>query len=548
MAPRSGRGRPRRSVHAQVRFPRPFAAGFYFPCCCRSGRAGACGGSLLLFRASLGGGQPCEVVDAGNVEFDADGQLVHVDGGRDLADGRQEHARRDRVADVGHQGHREQRDRAGAGDRLYRHLCPGRQARDGHGGHYHRPLPRAAGRVADQHVLHADGRGLAAERQARHAHPDGGARAGRPRPGGRQRPLDHVRLRAGRAAARAGGRHDHGQALDHHRVTQVGGNRHRRVHGADAHQGLPNQLRAARQAEPGWVGSLAPQPRHRHRRNDGHGRHDGDELRQHDPGLHRGAYARVYPHADRAAGRQHARPADATDRRPGERADRQVTHPPRPKARAGLARLGLRLAGAGLLATAGAIHLDLYLTGYRSIPTIGWLFLLQAIAAFGLALAVLATGSRLIAAAGAGFALATLGGYLLSIWVGLFGFKEIRTTAGIVAGIIEVAAFAALAALAATPAATDQQAGQATGGSRLPAWFRGSQLLAGLQAGIPGVGRAVVGLSIAALVVLGISVAQAGGPAPAPASGGQAVLKTATIGGVTVLTSAQGSTLYWFAL
>jgi hypothetical protein len=47
--------------------------------------------------------------------------------------------------------------------------------------------------------------------------------------------------------------------------------------------------------------------------------------------------------------------------------------------------------------------------------------------------AVLATASRLLAAAAAGFALATLGGYLLSLWVGLFGFTEIRTTAGIVA-------------------------------------------------------------------------------------------------------------------
>jgi hypothetical protein len=37
----------------------------------------------------------------------------------------------------------------------------------------------------------------------------------------------------------------------------------------------------------------------------------------------------------------------------------------------------LRVAGAGLLIAAGAIHLDLYLTGYRTIPTIGWLFLLQ---------------------------------------------------------------------------------------------------------------------------------------------------------------------------
>src|SRR6478752_8639923 len=111
----------------------------------------------------------------------------------------------------------------------------------------------------------------------------------------------------------------------------------------------------------------------------------------------------------------------------------------------------LRVAGSGLLIATAAIHLDLYLTGYRTIPTIGWLFLLQVIAAFGLGLAVLAIPSRLVtlsrlaAAAGAGFALATLGGYLLSVWIGLFGFKEVRTTAGIVAGLIEVAAFAVLA-------------------------------------------------------------------------------------------------------
>src|ERR1700722_12357463 len=114
-------------------------------------------------------------------------------------------------------------------------------------------------------------------------------------------------------------------------------------------------------------------------------------------------------------------------------------------------RTGLRVVGAALLVATAAIHLDLYVTGYRSIPTIGWLFLLQVIAAFVLALAVLVTGSRLAAAAGAGFALSTLGGYLLTVWIGLFGFKEVRTTAGIVAGVIEVAAFAALAIFAATP-------------------------------------------------------------------------------------------------
>jgi predicted lipoprotein with Yx(FWY)xxD motif len=201
----------------------------------------------------------------------------------------------------------------------------------------------------------------------------------------------------------------------------------------------------------------------------------------------------------------------------------------------GAYRLGLRLAGGGLLAATGAMHVDLYLTGYRTIPTIGWLFLLQVITAFALAAAVLATGSRLVAAAGAGFALATLGGYLLSVWVGLFGFKEIRTTAGIAAGVIEVAGFAALAALAAAPATRAQQAGEA-----IPSGL----LRARLQAGIPGAGWAVAGVSLAALVVFGISVAAAGGPAPTAAGG---TLKTATIGGVRVLTNAGGFTLYWFA-
>jgi len=197
----------------------------------------------------------------------------------------------------------------------------------------------------------------------------------------------------------------------------------------------------------------------------------------------------------------------------------------RPASRA-RARLALRLAGGGLLIATGAIHLDLYLTGYRSIPTIGWLFLFQVIAAFVLGAAVLATAARLAAAAGAAFSLATLGGYLLSLWIGLFGFKEVRTTAGIAAGVVEVAAFAALAGLAAMPA----ERGRA--GGRLPARLR---------AGVAGASIAAV--SLVALVVLGASVAAAGGPATtAPGA-----LKAVRIGAVTVLADANGRTLYWFA-
>lgn len=104
----------------------------------------------------------------------------------------------------------------------------------------------------------------------------------------------------------------------------------------------------------------------------------------------------------------------------------------------------LRVVGAGLLFATGAIHLDLYVTGYRHIPTVGTLFLLQVITAFVLALLALSLSRRTVSLAGAGFALSTLGGYIVSLWIGLFGFKEIRTTAGIVAGIVEFSAFVVL--------------------------------------------------------------------------------------------------------
>jgi len=90
-------------------------------------------------------------------------------------------------------------------------------------------------------------------------------------------------------------------------------------------------------------------------------------------------------------------------------------------------QLALRLAGAALLVATGAIHLDLYLTGYRHIPKIGPAFLLQVITAFALAAAVLLIRRPLVAAAGAGFAVSTLGGYLLALSVSLFGFQEVRT-------------------------------------------------------------------------------------------------------------------------
>jgi predicted lipoprotein with Yx(FWY)xxD motif len=198
-------------------------------------------------------------------------------------------------------------------------------------------------------------------------------------------------------------------------------------------------------------------------------------------------------------------------------------------------RLAMRVIGGGLLVATGAIHLDLYLTGYRSIPTIGWLFLLQLIAGFALGAAVLVTGSRLVSAVGALFALATLGGYLLSLRIGLFGFREVRTTAGIVAGVIEVAAFASLAVLALLPSG-----GRAAGAGGLP----GDGLVDRVEAGVPAAPWVVAAVSLVAIAALIISVVVSESTTALPSG---ALLKVTTIRGVKVVTDSKGLTLYWFA-
>jgi len=220
-------------------------------------------------------------------------------------------------------------------------------------------------------------------------------------------------------------------------------------------------------------------------------------------------------------------------------------------------QLGLRISGAVLLAVSAGIHLDLYLTGYRKIPTIGWLFLLQVIVGFVLTIAALVTRSRLAAAASAALALSTLAAYLLAVWIGLFGFKEIRTRAGLAAGLIEVAAFATLA-LAAVIADSGRHAAAPADAftSASGAAFAGTGAFAGVgpgrrararaQSAMSVVVGAVSAVSVAALALLGVAVVSAGGSAVAAADVG-ATLKTVKIGGVDVLANADGLTLYWFA-
>jgi len=89
-----------------------------------------------------------------------------------------------------------------------------------------------------------------------------------------------------------------------------------------------------------------------------------------------------------------------------------------------LAALVLRLMCAGLLIWAAAIHLHLWTEGYRDIPTVGPLFLADAVGGFMLAAVLLVWPRPLAGLLGAGFMISTLGGLIVSLKFGLFGFRE----------------------------------------------------------------------------------------------------------------------------
>ena len=107
----------------------------------------------------------------------------------------------------------------------------------------------------------------------------------------------------------------------------------------------------------------------------------------------------------------------------------------------------LLVVGAAALAGSAVIHLHLWSSGYRHIPTIGPLFLLQAIVGIVLAATVVAARRVWAGLVGAGFAVATAAGFLLSVSVGLFGFAD--TWAAPFAGLafaVEIAAAVLLVA------------------------------------------------------------------------------------------------------
>lgn len=110
--------------------------------------------------------------------------------------------------------------------------------------------------------------------------------------------------------------------------------------------------------------------------------------------------------------------------------------------------LAVRIVGAALLVTMGVIHLKLWFDGYRSVPWIGPLFLANAVLGALAALAVLLTPTRWfgwISLLSGLLMLGTLGGLLLSLTVGLFGFYETMSAPLVVPTIaVESAGFVVL--------------------------------------------------------------------------------------------------------
>jgi hypothetical protein len=90
---------------------------------------------------------------------------------------------------------------------------------------------------------------------------------------------------------------------------------------------------------------------------------------------------------------------------------------------------------------------------------------------------------------------------MLSLSTGLFGFTEVRTTAGIVTGVIDVGAFAVLAALALAPVRADAAAKALEGhAADIPTGFPARISPAITRAGA----TTAAALAVVALVLLGL--------------------------------------------
>lgn len=83
-----------------------------------------------------------------------------------------------------------------------------------------------------------------------------------------------------------------------------------------------------------------------------------------------------------------------------------------------------RLVAPILLLAGGIIHYNLWKSGYRYVPNIGVLFIVNFVASIGLAAALVISRRATVAFAGMAFAAGSLAALIFSRTVGVFGFTE----------------------------------------------------------------------------------------------------------------------------
>ena len=118
-------------------------------------------------------------------------------------------------------------------------------------------------------------------------------------------------------------------------------------------------------------------------------------------------------------------------------------------------------AAAAAMVWSGGIHLHLWTTGYRQIPTIGPLFLVQGITAVVLAGALAVLRRAWTALCSLGLVVGTIGGFLLSVDVGLFGFQDSWHAPDAVMALVAESAAAVLLIAGGTSCLLDARRGRA---------------------------------------------------------------------------------------
>ncbi|WP_298338161.1 hypothetical protein [Ferrimicrobium sp.] len=82
------------------------------------------------------------------------------------------------------------------------------------------------------------------------------------------------------------------------------------------------------------------------------------------------------------------------------------------------------IVSASALVLSGLVHVHLWLTGYRHVPTIGPLFVVQGVLALVLAIMVLVRPRRWVYLSASLFLGGTIAALFASVEVGLFGFRD----------------------------------------------------------------------------------------------------------------------------